>query len=44
MTTVLTNIDTYTNTIQCAVSGTEMQVDVLISALPTGAATTAIQT
>ena len=44
MITDLTNIETYTNTIQGAVSGTEMQVDVLTSALPTGAATSALQT
>ena len=60
MITDLTNIETYTNTIQGAVSGTEMQVDVvaslpagsnnigdvdvLSSALPTGAATSALQT
>ena len=59
MITDLTNIETYTNTIQGAVSGTEMQVDVvaslpagsnnigdvdvLSSALPTGAATEANQ-
>ena len=59
MITDLTNIETYTNTIQGAVSGTEMQVDVvaslpagsnnigdvdvLSSALPTGAATEAKQ-
>lgn len=35
MITDLTNIETYTNTIQGAVSGTEMQVDV-VAALPTG--------
>ena len=44
MITDLTNIETYTNTIQGAVSGTEMQVDVITSALPTGAATSALQT
>lgn len=40
---VLDSIDTNTTTIAGAVSGTEMQVDVVSSALPTGAATAANQ-
>jgi hypothetical protein len=40
----LTTIDADTSTLAGAVSGTEMQVDVLTSALPSGAATSANQT
>lgn len=41
---LLTTIDADTSTLAGAVSGTEMQVDVLSSALPTGASTAANQT
>lgn len=41
--TLLGTIDTDTSTLAGAVSGTEMQVDVVSSALPTGAATAANQ-
>ncbi len=41
---LLTTIDADTSTIAGAVAGTEMQVDVVTSALPTGAATAANQT
>tara|TARA_R110000772_G_scaffold25515_10_gene66506 strand:+ start:258 stop:968 length:711 start_codon:yes stop_codon:yes gene_type:complete len=41
---LLTTIDADTSTLAGAVAGTEMQVDVVTSALPTGAASSALQT